>query len=308
MRSAWIPELLDNHYAIYDAEVALMRSHTSDVFKVTTPTNSYVLKAYHSTWRAREEVEYEVALLQHLTSKGLSVANVTPATNGHRVVSVPDEDDSVVLFEYAAGEKPRPPFGTKLYQLFGRSIAQVHEYSNDFYTTLRRRPLDLTFMIEEPLSVTLPQLHQAADRKFVQETARKISSRITDLASHGLDWGPIHGDATLDNLHVTKDCEIILYDFDSGGPGWRAADLQGWAWNRAEYNEKRSAFKQGYGSVRELHALDLKAAPYFAVAWLLWGIQVDLEQRLLKQGRETVQKYLAEQLNEIRAQAELLPG
>ncbi len=209
MRSAWIPELLENHYAIYKAEVALIRSHTSDVFKITTPTNSYVLKAYHSIWRAREEVEYKVTLLQHLTTKGLMVANVTPATNGDKVVSVPDEDDSVVLYEYAAGAKPQPPFGAKLYQLFGRSIAQVHEYSNDFSTTLRRSPLDLAAMIEEPLSVTLPQLHQAADRKFVQETARKISSKIADFASHGLDWGPIHGDATLDNLHVTKDCEII---------------------------------------------------------------------------------------------------
>jgi len=306
MRQEQLEGLLSNHYDIPDAQFTLMRSHTNEVFEVTSPTHRYVLKVYPPTWRTRDEVHYETALLQHLTSKGFGVANVVPAVNGDTVILVPGKSELVALFEYAPGQKPQPPFSTKLYRVFGQSIAQVHEYSDDFETTHHRRPLNLEAVVEEPLAVALPHLVNIDDRRFLQETASEVKLKFDKLATQGLDWGPIHGDATLDNLHVTEGGDIVLYDFDSGGPGWRAADLQGWARGRPEYEKKWAAFREGYGSVRELQPIDLEAAPYLAVAWLIWGLQIDLEQRLLKRRREDVQTHLVQQLRDIKVQAELL--
>ena len=107
---------------------------------------------------------------------------------------------------------------------------------------------------------------------------------MNELDRYGLEWGPIHGDATLDNLHVTDDGQIILYDFDSGGPGWRASDLQGWAKNDTEYDGQMENVQEGYRSIRELKEVDLQAAPLLHLSWEIWGIKVDLEQRILKQG------------------------
>jgi hypothetical protein len=65
------------------------------------------------------------------------------------------------------------------------------------------------------------------------------------------------------------------------------------------------AFKEGYVSVRELRAIDLEAAPYLAVAWLIWGLQIDLERRILVQGSQNVAAYLQEQIGAIRQQAKM---
>ncbi|MBO0783598.1 MAG: hypothetical protein J2P37_32710 [Ktedonobacteraceae bacterium] len=127
-----------------------------------------------------------------------------------------------------------------------------------------------------------------------------IKVGLSRLEAQGLDWGPIHADATLDNLHVTADGQIVLYDFEEG-PGWRAADLQGWAFHGQEHQEKWNAFQQGYQEVRPLRSADLEAAPYLTLVWDIWGIPVDLDRRVLHQGHEQVKIYLDEQLNNIKA-------
>lgn len=285
----------------------LIRSYTNDVFLVQADHNKYVLKLYGIGWRTKSEIQYEVALLDHLHEKGLEVAGAISGLDGQTVYTLPSAqgEQYVVLFEYAAGHKPQPPFSPQLYEVFGQSVARIHNYSDDFATIHDRKPLDLNHLIDNPLNLALPLIEKAEDRLFLQEVAQKVNHKIMTLNTGKLDWGPIHGDATLDNLHVTDDGRIIWYDFDMGGPGWRAADLQGWAKNNQKYAERWASFKQGYAFERELHALDLEAAPYLAVAWLIWGLQIDLERRILVQGDQKVQEYLRQQLDAIRQQAQL---
>lgn len=57
--------------------------------------------------------------------------------------------------------------------------------------------------------------------------------------------------------------------------------------------------------MRELKAIDLEAAPYLAVAWLIWAMQIDLERRILKQGKRQVASYLRMQIDAVRRQAKL---
>jgi len=248
--------------------VSLIRSYTNDVYQVEQGGQKFVLKIYGQGWRAGDAIRYEIDLLHHLAQAGVPVANAL------QTIKIFDSRFAV-LFEYAAGEKPQPPFSNDLYVRFGQAIAGMHQFSDDFVTSHARKPIDLAYLIDEPLQLILPLLDQPAE--FL-DMAMTIKRRITELPA--LDWGAIHGDATLDNLHVTDDGKIILYDFDSGGPGWRVLDLQGWAIYHPEYREKYEAFLSGYASVRPLHDQDLQASPLLALALEIWGMKVDLEKRV----------------------------
>lgn len=275
----------------------LLRSYTNDVYHIQTPSGQYVLKIYGGGWRTESEIAYEVALLLHLAARGLAVAGPISGHNGF-INRVEDTDGYRygALFTYAEGEKPQPPFTPDLYFAFGRALARMHELSAGFTTEHARHSLDLGYVLDAPLTQVMPLLAEPNDCAFLTSLAAHLRDRITEFAAQGLDWGPIHGDATLDNLHVTADGEVILYDFDSGGPGWRAADLQGWAMTTEAYRPLWEAFAAGYRSVRSLAPIDLQAAPYLTLLWDIWGLKIDLDNRILPQGEEKIQSYLAEQV------------
>jgi Ser/Thr protein kinase RdoA (MazF antagonist) len=218
----------------------LIRSYTNDVFLVRTSHHQYVFKLYGLGWRTESELQYEVALLNHLARKGLRVANTIVGNDGQTIhkIHISNSERYAILFEYADGKKPQPPFSNQLYYAFGQAIGRMHGLSDAFAGEYGGSSLDLISVVDVPLKLALPLIDDAEDRLYLQEVAEKVKNRITELDAHRLDWGPIHGDATLDNLHVTDDGQIVLYDFDTGGPGWRAADLQGWAKNNDEYAER----------------------------------------------------------------------
>src|SRR5205085_2582773 len=87
-----------------------------------------------------------------------------------------------VLYEYAPGVKPEPPFTPQLYRAFGRAIARLHELSNDFVTEHPRRPLDLNCLIDEPLVLAAPLLERAADRKLLADAASRVKEGMAGLA------------------------------------------------------------------------------------------------------------------------------
>lgn len=286
----------------------LLRSYTNDVYAVEFTDERFVLKVYGKGWRTESEIRYEIDLLQHLSAGGLPVAAPVAGSDDEvlRILPTPDGPRYTVLYAYAPGVKPESPFTPRLYRHFGRAIAGMHAISDDFATEHRRRSLDLSHLIDEPFALAAPLLLRREDREFFRRLAEGVKEAITTLASEGLDWGPIHGDATLDNLHQTADGTVTLYDFDSGGPGWRAADLQGWAAGSARYRRKWTAFLEGYSAIRPLKPPDLRAAPYLTIATDIRGIQIDLENRILQQGSERTAAYLSEQAALLRRRARTL--
>ena len=110
----------------------------------------------------------------------------------------------------------------------------------------------------------------------------------------------MHADVTFDNIHITKDKEVVFYDFDSGGPGWRAIDLQGWAVFDPIDNPKQQDFVRGYRTIREINVIDIQAAPYLHAATEFWGFALDLARRVSNQGEQTIKDYLITKETEIR--------
>ncbi len=147
----------------------------------------------------------------------------------------------------------------------------MHLALDDFMSAHTRAPLDLAYLLDQPLTALRPWLESRPDDwDFITRLADKIRSSITYLAAERLDWGVCHGDLTLDNVHVTEDNRFIFYDFDSGGPGWRAYDPPG-VFQYAG-SDRWDAFLRGYTEARRFGSTDLAAVPYFAAANGIWSM------------------------------------
>jgi len=282
-------------------EVEHIRSLTNDVYLVKTPEGKFVLKVYGAGWRTESAIAWEVDLLEHLFNKGVKVSKARAGIDGLavRTIDLGNGPRSAVLFDYAPGYKPEGPFTDEVYEAEGRAVAQMHAAGDDFSSLHERTALDLTYLIDSPVSDT-SGLVSASDKDFLDGVGNDLKKHIEIAQQEGLDWGPVHGDMTFDNFHLTDNGDTWFYDFDSGGMGWRASDIQGWATNK-ENNPKWQAFLKGYKEVRALSDNDINTAPYIHAAWEVWGLSSDFTKRIAQNGDDALPKYIKEQLAQIQS-------
>lgn len=253
----------------------LLRSWINEVYQLRIGAQHFILKVFRHGWRSPAEVAYEVALMQHLATCGLSVAPPVARRDSGFVglIPAPEGTRPTVLYPLLVGQPPLPP-SELIYQQVGQAIATIHQALDSFETTHPRRALDVAYLAEEPLHWLHPHLRdRPADWEFLKTLVQRVRTRLTTLEQNdGLTWGAIHGDATLDNMLITETRKIGIYDFDQSGPGWRAYELQGVF--QYTLDDPASTFwtalVDGYRSVQPLSTADIAAMPCFVVLNSLW--------------------------------------
>lgn len=290
----------------------LLRSYANDVYLVEGGEGRYALKIYRTDWRSAAAIRYEVALLDHLAARQIPVVTAIRQHDGLTLgmIQAPEGPRSYVLYTYAGGRKPVHPFTPTLYHRFGQATARMHAAADDFTSEHERTPLDLAHFLDRPLTALQPWFaHRRADWHDLEALAARVRDRIAHLVD-SLDWGPCHGDLSLDNLHIDADGTIIFFDFDSGGPGWRASDPYG-VYRYARQGDHRLwyAFLQGYRAIRRFDEADLAAVPYFAAAhsierlghlarnWVRWGGQWLLDDATLDRELAELRRWAATEMH-----------
>ena len=231
--------------------------------------------------------------MDYLKSGSIEVAGAIDGLSGEKLfsININGRERLVVVFEWARGTKPNPPFLMNDYEKLGISIAKIHKASDSFNSNYERQALDINYLINNPLVL----IEKNCDPKvfsFFKMVADRLKDDIRRFEIDGLDMGVVHDDITFDNLHVDETGEMIFYDFDSGGMGYRALDLQGWAVFDKEMAPRQEAFIRGYRTIREISNNDVLASPYLHVANEFWGVGLDLERRVLRRGRVEIDSYL----------------
>lgn len=275
------PQALQSEVAAHFAlgapdSCVLLRSWINEVYQLQIGGQPFILKVYRRGWRSADEVGYEVALMRHLAAKGLAVAPPIDRRDGNpvHVLAAPEGPRPALLFPLLAGRPPLPP-SVAIYRNVGRAVAEMHQALDSFATTRPQRGLDDGYLLVTPLQWLRPVLanRRPEDWSFLTALGDAARRRLHTLRQTGaLSWGPIHGDATLDNLLITADERIGIYDFDQSGPGWRAYELQGvfqyaWAIERPDF---WAAVVEGYSAVQPLSPVDHTAMPCFVVMNKLW--------------------------------------
>lgn len=263
---------LQSHYPFEgEIHIKLLRAYTNDVYLVTAPQAKFILKLYPLVWRTTSEIVWEIDLVNYVVDKGFHAAKVVPSLTGEQLLSYSEAGKtmSAVVFEYATGSKPTPPFSPELYERVGKAAATFHEISNGFRPRESRPDINLDYLIDDSLAV-LKRYVPLDDYQFFYNFGSRLKTKINHFIKSGLDWGPVHGDVTMDNLHVADDGTITFYDFDSAGFGWRAMELQGWVVLSPDKQKNIDAYLTGYRSVRQISENNIQAAPYLQAAQDMW--------------------------------------
>nr|CAA9258373.1 hypothetical protein AVDCRST_MAG63-2287 [uncultured Armatimonadetes bacterium] len=254
----------------------LHMSGVNDIYAVQTDSGRpYILKVYRFGWRSEAEVLYELDLLEHLHSKGVSVALPVPREDGARTYPVPAPEGvrQAVLFEYAAGKAPSWPFyeNEAEARLLGGMLATIHNGAAGFRSRHRRARLDEAFFLDETLSAARPYLaaHRAEDWQYLSGLTERLRARLRALDTAGLSRGVCHGDYHPGNVFIADDQVVTAYDFDVCGPGWTAYDLGVWREGAGTNGNVWASFLNGYREKRAVSAADLEAVPLFRVLRML---------------------------------------
>lgn len=265
---------------------SLLRAYVNDVYALQTSSrsgrNRLVFKVYRRDWRNEADVEWDVAVQEHLSQAGLPTSEPMSLRDGSAVARLiaPEGVRAGVLFAELAGAKPTPPFTDELYFHHGVSLAKLHTGLDSYPISPNARTYDEEFLTHRSLAIVEETLGASSTGvSRLRDVAKQLHERLIDL-DEPADWGICHGDPTMDNIHVLLDGRHAFFDFDLAGYCWRALDLSGifhWAgWDPAA-RSFWTAFLEGYRSTRTFSESDVALLPVMAAAWEMWTIAHELD-------------------------------
>lgn len=176
------------------------------------------------------DLRFELELLMHLHRHDIRVSYPLPQRNGDllgRFEGV-SGDSFYTLFSWAPGDSVDVErlSGKQAYRV-GETLAALHLAADRFEITHSRYSLDEKALLDRPLSQLEPSFAHIPplEVQLIKDHMEEVRARLRAFVPGPDEWGIIHGDIQALNYHVTDDEQIILFDFDLCGYGWRAYDL-----------------------------------------------------------------------------------
>lgn len=292
---AHIAEQMKNKYSFENTVCKNLNTLANYAIEVSSPAGHFALKIYNPASRTAPEVQWEIDLTMHLINNGAPIASPVAGKDGEYLQSIDIDGQGHVgvVFEWAPGEKPKPELST--YTLIGEAAARIHNAADTFTSDLPREKYDAHELIDDQLERMKKPLEESGQRQRVFDLTERMRKVITNPA---LDYGIIHNDLTLDNVHLNGN-ELIVFDLDSAAESWRAAE----PWGVLRASEDRfKAWLEGYRSIREFSQEDEKAVAAFGivedirnVVWKLGFAKSSRGEPLLKTTElsEVVDEWLA---------------
>lgn len=261
----------------------LLKTGINHTYLLTDADSHYVLRVYSHRWRTRAEIEAELLLLLQLRDEGVSVSYPLPDKAGESIqeLAAPEGTRYLVLFSFAAGGKVRflPPATCTV---LGSMMGQLHQlttgqslprptYTTDLLLT-QAYTTACTFFAEE-----LPEM------QYLRTTISLLTQAFAQAGTAAQPTATVHLDFWYDNMAITDQNEITVFDFDFCGNGPPVLDVAYFCLqlfnieaDKQQYEDKVAYFLAGYEHTRSLSAEERALLPAAGAAvWIFYlGVQV----------------------------------
>lgn len=230
------------------------------------------------------EISEEIRLLGHLHSNDVPIARPIADKDGNfiQTLNAPEGSRYGVLFAFADGKKI-PQFTEDISFNIGRTMAKMHSLTENF--RLKRVDYNVQTLLKDSNSISNKFFGRESDEViFVNNTSKYLIGEFEKVKQDEVRSGAIHLDIWFDNMHISEEGEITLFDFDFCGNGWLCLDiayymLQLYNTRQSDeaYEKKLKSFITGYESIHEISEEEKRIIPMTAVSiWFFYlGVQCD---------------------------------
>ena len=194
-----------------------------DNYLVESEHQKFILRIYRRQWRSAEEVGFELALLSFLGDQAALVASPLRTKNGGLSFSIdcPEGERFAALFPYADGHAPGNELSIDVSGLLGKSIANIHRLSDGFTSHYTRPLLELPHLLDASIIAIQPFV-EAEYLSYLKTLQNKLYQAMPTINQTPENYGICSGDVNTTNFHVNAAQQIIVFDFDQCGYGYRA--------------------------------------------------------------------------------------
>lgn len=260
----------------------------SDVYVVETQTQRYILRVSHAHWRTKADIDFELELLEFLNQRGIPVAY--PIRTQDRKLSIeieaPEGNRYAALFVYAPGKVALGDLNPEQSHKLGATVAQLHQTALGFRCQAQRQPLTLDYLLDDSFRTIAPFLApKTADLDYLTEVLIHLKSKLQDFPQEPPLWSVCWGDPHSGNVHFTSDGQLMLFDFDQCGYGWRIFEIAKFlqlSLTTGLAAKVRQAFIDGYQSITLLMHHEIAVLQAFTEAAHIWAWAIGLQSAVFQ--------------------------
>jgi Ser/Thr protein kinase RdoA (MazF antagonist) len=279
-----IARFIAEKYAIA-GKCKLLKAGINHSYLLTTAKEKYVFRLYSYNWRSLEEINAEIELLRLLSDNQMPVSFAIANEDGLYVheIKAPEGNRFGVLFSYAEGEKILT-FSEQTHYNVGVAMAKIHQLTKD--KTLHRVHYGYDNLLNDTFNY-LPEFLPTTteEYQFMLQLKKFLATQLKEANSLQLRKGIVHLDIWFDNMNISPNGEIVIFDFDFCGHGWLCLDLAYYILQIhsveakvEDFYLKKDAFLNGYQSITTLTAEEQRLLPMLGLAAYVFYIGIQCKR------------------------------
>lgn len=278
--------LQENYALSKDAKCQIIKAGINDTYLITDDNGKFVFRVYSLSWRTKMEIEEEIRLLNQLKENGISISYPLPdkESNYIQTFNAPEGDRFAVLFTFAAGEKQHIISEETHFQI-GQLIARLHKIT--IHQRLNR--IDYTpeaILVDSLNKVSAFLSSDTEEMNFMKSAQSYLMKEFESADKSQIRQGIVHLDIWFDNLNITADNQVTIFDFDFCGNGWLCLDVAYYIlqlhniekYEAKDYQPKVDHFLKGYESVTPLSAEEKRLIPMLGVSLYFFYLGVQCQR------------------------------
>jgi Ser/Thr protein kinase RdoA (MazF antagonist) len=260
----------------------LLKTGINHSYLITDDSTKFVFRVYSLNWRTRNEISAEIKLLNLLHQSNIPISYPITDSNSNYIqeLNAPEGDRLGVLFSFAEGGK-QLNFSADLHYKVGETMARIHQATVNF--ELERVVYTPKVLLEDPFEYINKFLPAGSDEMAWMLSAQKFLLNGFDKVNRSeIRQGAVHMDIWFDNMNITNDGNVTIFDFDFCGNGWLCYDigyyilqLHSIEKDETERELKKKSFFAGYESVTKISTEEKRILPMLGVVMYFFylGIQ-----------------------------------